>query len=173
MQFHSGFSLQNESYLFDSYIKKSDFSVCGFSYGAIAALNAVLQKLENAERIDTLQFFSPAFFQTKDAGFKRLQLRAYKTKKELYMREFLSACFAPYQHKMIEHKESTIEQLEELLNYEWDGETLRKLEADGVAIEVYLGSKDAIIDAKAAHEFFVKYATVTYIKGANHFLQLN
>jgi len=59
------------------------------------------------------------------------------------------------------------------LYYEWDIEILEKIVSTGVKIEVYLGSKDAIIDLNSAREFFLKVATVTYIKEANHFLQLS
>ena len=38
---------------------------------------------------------------------------------------------------------------------------------------VYLGGEDKIIDVEAAREFFLHVATVTYIKNANHFLQIN
>lgn len=173
MQFHSGFSLQGEAYLFTSYIKKSDFTICGFSYGAIAALNAAIERVESAKRIDTLQLFSPAFFQTKDEKFKRLQLRSYKANKELYMKQFVNSCFTPYNKKVIQHKDTTLEELQELLEYVWDEEKLLFLESKGVCIEVYLGGKDAIIDVAGARDFFVKLSTLTYIKDANHFLQLS
>ena len=173
MQFHSGFSLQNEAYLFTPYIKKSDFTICGFSYGAIAALNAATNAIESATRLDTLQLFSPAFFQTKDEKFKRVQLRSYRANKALYMQEFVKSCFAPYNTKVLEHKETTLEELQELLEYVWNAEQFAFLESRGVKIEVYLGGKDAIIDVAGAREFFLKYATVTYIKDANHFLQIS
>jgi len=160
MQFYSGFSLKDEAYLFAPYIKQSDFSVCGFSYGAIAALNATLEMLETSRRVDRLQLFSPAFFQTKEQKF-------------LYMNQFIKACFSPYEKKILSHKETSIEELKELLEYEWDAEKLREIEACGVKIEVYLGGKDAIIDVEGAREFFLEYATLTYIKDANHFLQLS
>jgi len=172
MKFYSGFSLKEEAYLFASYIKPSDFNICGFSYGAIAALNATIKALESSKRIDTLQLFSPAFFQTKEEKFKRLQLRAYKTNQELYMKQFINSCFEPYNVKITKHKESSLEELKELLEYVWDEEKFEYLESRGVKVEVYLGGRDAIIDVKAAREFFIKVATVTYIKDANHFLQL-
>ena len=40
-------------------------------------------------------------------------------------------------------------------------------------IEVYLGAEDKIVEAKEVKEFFIEVATVTYIKNANHFLQIN
>jgi len=172
MKFFSGFSLRDEEYLFTQYIKKSDFTICGFSYGAIAALNATIKALDTSKRVDTLQLFSPAFFQSKEEKFKRLQLRAYKANKELYMKQFINSCFEPYNAKIVKHKESTLEELKELLEYEWDEEKFKYLESRGVKIEVYLGGRDAIIDAEGARAFFLNCTTVTYIKDANHFLQL-
>lgn len=173
MKFFSGFSLQNESYLFDDFIKKSDYTVCGFSYGAIKAFEYTIKQIENGNRIDTLQLLSPAFFQSKDTKFKRLQLMAYRKNEEVYLNQFLNSCFYPYEKKIVERSTTVIDELEELLNYEWDLELLEGLSKKGINIEVYLGSEDAIVDADAANEFFKNVATVTYIKEANHFLQLN
>ena len=172
MQFHSGFSLKEEAHLFDEYILQSDFTLCGFSYGAIGALQACIESLKSFKRIDTLQLFSPAFFQTKEEKFKRLQLRAYAADTEHYMRTFLRSAFAPYDAKVLHHKESSFSELEELLGYVWLEDELAFIVSKGVKIEVYLGGKDAIIDVEGAREFFLHYATLTYIKNANHFLQL-
>jgi hypothetical protein len=173
MRFYSGFSLKNESYLFDRYMKKSDYTICGFSYGAIKALKYLKDELACGNRVDTLQLFSPVFFQTKDEKFKRLQIMAYKKDKDGYLRNFLSSCFEPYEPKIVENVETTVKQLEELLNYEWDKDELEELVNQGVKIEVYLGGKDKIIDEDGARSFFRQVATVTYIKAANHFLQIN
>jgi len=173
MKFFSGFSLKNEEYLFDEYLDKSDYSVCGFSYGALKALHTTLEMLENSQRVDRLQLLSPAFFQTKPEKFKRLQLMSYKKNKIIYMKQFLTGCFAPYEKKIVQNVETDISELKELLEYEWSLELLKEVEAKGVKIEVYLGGKDTIIDADAAKELFLEVATVTYIKDANHFLQLH
>lgn len=173
MKFYSGFSLKNEEYLFSAFLNESDYSVCGFSYGAIKAFTDVKEKLKNGVRVDTLTLLSPAFFQTKLVKFKKLQLMGYKKSKESYMREFISSCFAPYQKKIIESCETTIEELDELLNYEWIVEDLEFIHQKGVKIEVYLGGEDKIIDVAGAKELFLQVSTVTYIKEANHFLQIN
>lgn len=173
MKFFSGFSLQNESYLFDAFIKKSDYTVCGFSYGAIKAFIYATKEIEAGNRIDTLELFSPAFFQSKNTKFKRLQLMGYRKNEEIYLNQFLKSCFYPYERKIVQRSATSIEDLEELLNYEWDIQSLKSLSDNGVNIEVYLGSNDAIVDAKIANDFFKDVATVTYIKEANHFLQLN
>lgn len=173
MKYFNGFSLKNEEYLLKEYIDTSDYSVCGFSYGAIKALDATSQMLKNSQRVDRLQLFSPAFFQTKEEKFKRLQLMSYKKSKLLYLKQFMKGCFFPYEEKIVENIETDISQLKELLEYEWSLEKLQEISTRGVRIEVYLGSKDAIIDVDRAKEFFLEVATVTYIKEANHFLLIN
>ena len=172
MQFYSGFSLQNEEHFFDAYLERSEYTIAGFSYGALFAMNAVLDSLERGRRIDRLQLFSPLFFQTKDAKFKRLQLMSYKKNRTAYLKQFISGCFSPYEVQKLEHRETEYEELQELLEYEWSLESLQRIEHSGVEIEVYLGGADAIIDVVGAREFFLQVATVTYIKEANHFLQL-
>lgn len=172
MQFFSGFSLKNEAYLFEEYIDKSDFTVCGFSYGAIKALKYTLEKIANGERVERLQLLSPAFFQAKDKKFKRLQMLSYKKNEAAYLQQFLQACFTPYKSKSVENRPTSSEELHELLEYEWFLSDLVALQNSGVVIEVYLGGEDKIVDAKVAQEFFIEVATVTYIKKANHFLQI-
>ena len=173
MKFYSGFSLKNEEYLFADFIKKSEYTICGFSYGAIKALRATKQALDEGKRIDTLQLFSPAFFQSKDEKFKRLQLMSYKKNEEIYLKQFISSCFEPFEKKIVKHTNTTLDELRELLEYEWNLDDFKELIERGISIEVYLGSNDKIIDVNAAKELFLEVATVTYIKDANHFLQLN
>jgi hypothetical protein len=173
MKFYSGFSLKNEHHYFKDFINPSEYSVCGFSYGAIKAFHFITQQLNAGKRVDTLQLFSPAFFQTKAEKFKKLQLIGYRKNSEKYLNEFISLCFSPYEKKIIEHDKSTIEELEELLYYEWNRDKLKYLVQRGINIEVYLGGEDKIIDVTGAREFFLEVATVTYIKDANHFLLTN
>lgn len=172
MKFYSGFSLCKEDDLFDAFIKTSEYTVCGFSYGAIKAFEHVKKELENSSRIDTLQLFSPAFFQNKSDKFKRLQTLSYTKSNEKYISQFIEGCFHPYEHKELQHIATSLEELEELLYYEWDLDTLKYIEEKGVVIEVYLGGEDKIIDAFVAQEFFLEVATLTYVKNANHFLQI-
>jgi len=173
MKFFNGFSLQNEEYLFDEFINKSAYSVCGFSYGAIKAFEYVNEQLELGNRVDTLQLLSPAFFQTKNDKFKRLQSLSHSKNRLEYIRQFIDGCFYPYEKKIVESKKTTKDELNELLNYEWNIAELKKLRDRGVKIEVYLGDKDTIIDVQSARELFLHVATLTYIKDANHFLQVN
>ena len=171
MKFYSGFSLADESSFFTEFIDNSVYNICGFSYGAIKAFEDVKNSLRDEKRVDRLQLFSPAFFQTKDEKFKRLQLMAYNKNREVYLNNFIKSCFYPYKIKELKRSNSTISELKELLNYRWDLKELEYLTLKGVKIEVYLGGKDSVIDVQGAREFFLKVATVTYIKNANHFLQ--
>ena len=171
--FYSGFSLQNESYLFEDFLGESKYCISGFSYGAIKALHRMEDDLKNSKRVDTLQLLSPAFFQTKEEKFKRLQLMSYKKNRVKYLQQFLLGCFSPHSQKIVEQTETQESELKELLEFEWVLERLKDIRDKGVVIEVYLGSSDAIIDVQAARAFFLQVATVTYIKKANHFLQIN
>jgi surfactin synthase thioesterase subunit len=171
MKFHSGFSLKNEEFFFEAFLKKDQYTVAGFSYGAIKAFEDVKKMLKQGIRVDTLQLFSPAFFQSKSEKFKRLQTLSYTKSKESYIKQFIHSCFSPLEVSALEHKETSIAELEELLSYIWDQNSLYELTQNGVMLEVYLGEKDAVIDTKGAREFFTKLATVSYIKNANHFLQ--
>ena len=170
MKFYSGFSLKNEDCFFDLFIDKSDYSVSGFSYGAIRAFEYVNECMACGKRVDRLQLFSPAFFQNKSESFKKLQLRSFVKNRQKYMGSFINSCFFPHAMLDVEMIDGTLEELEELLYYEWSLSELKNICAKGVRIEVYLGGKDNIIDAKNAKEFFKEVATITYIKDANHFL---
>jgi len=173
MKFYSGFSLKNEEYFFKEFMNESEYTISGFSYGAIKAFEEVKKELENGRRVDTLQLFSPAFFQSKSEKFKRLQTLSYGKNKDLYIKMFLKSCFSPHELKKVEQVATSLEELNELLEYTWSPSDLLLLQNKGVKIEVYLGSEDAVVDAPKAKEFFVLYSTVTYIKNANHFLQLD
>ncbi len=169
MKFYSGFSLSNDRQLFEAYIKDSEFNVCGFSYGAIQAFEYVLHA---KTRIDTLQLFSPAFFQDKSEKFKRTQMMYMHKDKEAYLDNFLHACFSPVQiDASVRLQKGSAEELSDLLNYEWRAEELKSLTDRGVNIEVYLGSEDKIIDPHKTKAFFLPYASVYTINHAGHTLQ--
>jgi surfactin synthase thioesterase subunit len=170
MKFFSGFSLQQEEHFFLPFIKRSDFTICGFSYGAIQAFQAAQESLVSGKRVDTLQLFSPAFFETTSDKFKRLQMLSYTKERSRYMQNFIDACFAPYSKKEVAFRKTTKDELHELLTYKWSRADLNALQKQGVNIEVYLGGNDKIIDVNAARAFFLDVATVTYIKEGNHFL---
>jgi hypothetical protein len=151
----------------------SDFCVTGFSFGAIKALEYTKQQLQNAKRVHRLQLFTPAFFQTKSTKFKKLQLMGYKKNKNSYMDNFLSMCFEPYDKKELEQYDTCYEELDELLSYQWQKQDFSYLDSKSLHVEVYLGGEDKIIDTLGAKEFFLDVASVTYIKDANHFLQID
>jgi hypothetical protein len=171
MKFYSGFTLENEEIFFDKYINRSRYTICGFSYGAIKAIEDVKEHLRDLKRVDTLQLFSPAFFQNRDEKFKKMQILGFTKNRDLYIDNFIKASFYPYPLKNVEHNEDGIDDLKELLFYEWNKQELQEIAQRGVKIEVYLGEKDKVIDANAAREFFLPLSTVTYIKDANHFLE--
>lgn len=168
MHFYSGYCLRNESGFFADWLKQGGYSVAGFSYGAILALQ---HALNTPTRIDTLQLFSPAYFCNKPESFKRLQLKGYRRDGVLYRSRFIESCFAPHPVQEIDVVDDGEAALETLLTYDWPENALRKLRERGVGIEVYLGGSDAVIDAEAAREYFKLFATVFYFKNANHFLQ--
>jgi hypothetical protein len=166
--YFSGFCFFDESELFDEYIIRNDFTISGFSYGAIKAFEEVLN---SQNRVDKLQLFSPAFFQTQDDKFKRTQVMYFKKDAKIYCDGFLQNVLYPLNIDISKYfKLGTVQELEELLYYEWSEEKLQKLIEKGVKIEVYLGGKDKIIDTSKAKEFFEKFATVYYIKEKGHLL---
>ena len=167
-RYFSGFCFFEESELFQDYIIQNDFTVSGFSYGAIKAFEEVLN---SNNRVDKLQLFSPAFFQTQNEKFKRTQIMYFKKDANAYCQTFLSNVLSPLDLDISKYfKLGSIEELQELLYYEWSEEKLQKLIEKGVKIEVYLGGNDKIIDASKAQEFFKEFATVYYIKEKGHLL---
>ena len=102
-----------------------------------------------------------------------MQLIGFKRDQSSYLEMFIGSCFSPYSKATIEHTEAIYDDLEELLTYEWTLWSLQELESAGVKVEVYLGEKDSIIDVPNAKDFFLEVSTLTYIKNANHFLQIN
>ena len=167
-KYFSGFCFENESELFEDYLIKNDFTVSGFSYGAIKAFEEVLN---SEERVDRLQLLSPAFFQNFDEKFKRTQLMYFKKDSDSYIEIFSKNVIFPKNIDISKYfKIGTVEELEELLFYQWSEEKLQKVVDRGTKIEVYLGSEDKIIDALKTKEFFQKFATVYYIKDKGHLL---
>ena len=167
MKFYSGFALTDDKRFFTPYLREGEYRVAGFSYGAIKAF---LHVKESKTRIDTLQLFSPAFFQDRDVAFKKLQLLGYKKGSERYLQNFLKSCFYPYEQESVAVGEHSVEALRELLYFEWSETALREIVDRGVTVELYLGEKDAVIDARRVKAFFQPYATIYLIKDANHFL---
>ena len=167
-KYFSGFCFFEESELFKDYIIQNDFTVSGFSYGAVKAFEDVLN---SNKRVDKLQLFSPAFFQTKDEKFKRMQLMFFKKDEDAYIKNFLENV-KDKSTKSIENffKKGSFKELDELLNFKWNKEDLEELIKKGIKIEVFLGQNDKIIDSLDAKEFFKEFATVYYFKDKGHLL---
>lgn len=166
--FFSGFCFENEAELFIDYLEKGDFIVNGFSYGAIKAFQKVLN---SKERIDKLQLFSPAFFQNKDAKFKKMQLMFFKKDENEYIKNFLQNVKSPNTKNIEKYFcKGNFEELKELLEFVWKKEDLESLVSKGIKIEVFLGEKDLIINSNEAKEFFKEFATVYYFKDKGHLL---
>ena len=169
MKFYSGFSLSNDEQLFKAYLKESRYTIAGFSYGAIKAFK---EAVKSHTRVDTLQLFSPAFFQDKTQKFIRMQNMYFSKDKEAYLQNFFASSFLPAKvDESLMLEEGTAEELDELLSFEWKRDDLKALVDKGVKIEVYLGSEDKIINAQNAKEFFLPYATTYMINHAGHTLQ--
>ena len=168
-KYFSGFSLENEEEIFSEYIIKNDFTVSGFSYGAIKAFEELL---ESNQRVDLIQLFSPAFFQTQSEKFIRMQLMFFKKDSKAYCENFLKNISQPSGFNMSKYfKEDSLEELQTLLTYKWEEEKLNKVLKKGVKIEVYLGSDDKIINSQEAANFFKEFAKVYFIKNSGHILK--
>lgn len=167
-KFFSGFCFQNESELFGEYLQQSAFTVTGFSYGAQKAFEYALQ---TTSRVDTLQLFSPAFFQNKDEKYKRMQLMFFKKDAKSYCDTFLKNVALNSSKTIKEYFiQGSYEELDELLHYVWDEEKLQQLLKKGTRIEVFLAGNDAIIDSCEAYAFFKAFTTVYFIKDLGHIL---
>ncbi|MCD6654323.1 MAG: pimelyl-ACP methyl ester esterase BioV [Sulfurovum sp.] len=169
MKFFNGFSLEGEEKFFNGILVDTDMCVAGFSYGAQKAFEYAFA---SKERIDRLILISPAFFQTQKPSFIKAQLRYFEADKEGYIDRFLQnvaypSCTDLYPHLRL----GTKEELETLLTYTWDKEKFKSLLHKGITIEIFLGSKDKIIDANAAFSFFSPLASTYLIKDAGHLLK--
>lgn len=170
-KYYSGFCLKDEKELFNDYLIENDFTVSGFSYGAIKAFE---EALHSKTRVDLLQLFSPAFFKDRDKKYKRMQLLFFKKDAKNYCNEFLKNIAKPSTFETSKYFiQDSYEDLEKLLTYEWSEEKLQMLVDKGTKIEVYLGSEDQIINSLKAKELFVNFATVYYIKEVGHILKSN
>jgi len=170
MKFYSGFSLSNDKQLFKEYLKESTFTVAGFSYGAIKAFEEVVS---SNKRVDTLQLFSPAFFQDRPKKFRYTQKMYHSKDASSYLKNFFKLCFSPAKiDEKIKLEEGSETELVELLDYEWKKDKLQALKDRGVKIEVYLGSEDKIINADKVKAFFLPFATTYMVNRAGHTLEI-
>ena len=168
--YFSGFCLENESELFEEYLIQNDYTLSGFSFGAIQALEFALHSAALDIRIDLIQLFSPSFFNDKDEKYKRMQLIYFKKNSQQYCDNFLKNSGFAEEKSEKYFQMGKYEELNELLNYKWDQNKLQMLINNGTKIEVYLGEKDKIIDSQKALEFFVNFSEVYFIKNKGHIL---
>lgn len=171
MLFFSGFALHEDEHLFEHIINSSHYAVSGFSYGAIKAFEHVADTLKEGVRIDSLQLFSPAFFQTHTQSFKETQCRSYEKNSTIYLKKFLQNCYYPAVNtNAVALEKHTKKELETLLYYEWDEKKLQYVIDKGVAIDIYLGGQDRIINTQACQDFFAPFGVVHWHKNRGHFL---
>lgn len=168
--YFSGFCLENEKELFNEYLIENDYTISGFSYGAIQAFEFAFQSAMLDVRIDLIQLFSPAFFNDKDEKYKRMQLIYFNKDSNKYAQNFLNNCGLDDTQKKKYFNLGTQEQLSELLNYNWDQNKLQMFIDNGTKIEVYLGGDDKIINSQKALEFFMNYSDTYFIKNKGHIL---
>ncbi|MEF3191572.1 MAG: pimelyl-ACP methyl ester esterase BioV [Campylobacterales bacterium] len=168
MRWFSGFGFKGEAELFTRWIRPGRFTVAGFSYGAILAIE---YGLATPSRIDRLELLSPAFFQTRDATFRRLQLLGFERDPERYRAKFEQNCARPASLDLSPWRGvMEREALRTLLEYRWEREKLAQLLDRGIKVSIYLGSEDQIIDVAGAYDFFRSIAECWLIKGAGHLL---
>ncbi len=169
MIYFNGFSLKKEEELFKEYIIDSDFTVAGFSYGAIKAFEYVYN---SKKRVDRLILLSPAFFQKHKKSFIRTQLRYFKIDKSNYVKKFLENVSYPSKIELENYLNiGTYKELETLLYYIWNKDKILELIERGVIIEIFIGERDKIIDSKKSCDFFSKITTTYLLKNMGHILQ--
>jgi len=169
MKYFNGFSLNGEKELFKEYLIDSEFSVAGFSYGAIEAFEYVYS---SRKRVDRLILLSPAIFQNYKKSFMRVQLRYFNADKNSYIEQFLKNVSYPSNIDLkVYLSMGTSCELEALLSYIWDRDRVKKIIDRGIEIEVFLGGYDKIIDSQKTYNFFDGLATIYFIKNVGHILK--
>ncbi len=165
--YFSGFCLENESEIFDKYIIQNELTASAFSYGCQQLVQSVLN---STKRLDTIQLFSPSFFNDKDDKYKRMQLIYFQKDSNNYCSEFLKNCGFSKDSINKYFKMGKVDELKDLLYYHWDEEKLQTIVDMGIKIEIYLGDKDKIVNTSQSINFFKQYGEVYLIKGAGHIL---
>lgn len=171
MTYFSGFCFEGESEIFSHLpLTHNLFTLTGFSYGAIKAYKHALQSIQEGKRIQSLNLLSPAFFQTQTPSFLKAQILGFRKNSQNYIKTFLSMCGNPNGKYF---KSGTLEELEELLYFQWSESELGELVKNGVKINVFLGGEDKIISPLEAKEFFLPYSQVFFYKDFNHCLRFD
>ena len=166
--FFSGFCLSGEEGLFSEYFDSSSDAVCGFSYGAQKAFS-YSQKNPDIKRLILL---SPAFYMQKTDEFREAQIGVFADNPELYRLKLLKKSGFAADEMTAYQADGTADALRELLYFRWDNEELNKLAMQGVQIEVYIGSKDGVVEPKPSYEFFKNCGLKTvWLENKNHILR--
>lgn len=165
--FYSGFCLHGEESLFDMYLPAFGDFVGGFSYGSIGALKHALED----ESVKSLILLSPAYYAHKDREFKEAQLSAFRANPALYKQKLLKKSGLTDEERELYGQDGTVQELRELLFFDWSGEELTSLAKRGVRIEVFIGSGDRVVDPQPSHDFFVQFAKVYMLENKNHILR--
>lgn len=165
--FYSGFCLHGEEGLFDSYLPAFGDFVAGFSYGSIGAVRYALEN----ENVKTLLLLSPAYYSHKDNDFREAQLAAFEADPALYKLKLLKKSGLKEEEGERYGKDGTIDELRELLYFDWSNAGLDVLRARGVAIEVFIGGADRVVEPMPSKDFFAKYAKAYLLDGKNHILR--
>ncbi len=165
--FYSGFCLSGEEGLFEPYLPAFGDFVAGFSYGAIKAVKYALKD----ESVKNLILLSPAYYSHKSDDFKSAQIAAFEADPGLYKLKLLKKSGLTEEEAQRYGKEGSVEELEELLYFEWDYAGLDALRQRGVRIEVFIGSLDRVVEIVPSQNFFSKYAKVHLLEGKNHILR--
>ena len=169
--YFSGFSLHGDEALFGDWIRDTPLVACGFSYGSIKLIEAILYGELKEKRIDMIQLFSPAYFVTQGEQFKRLQLLYFSKDPQGYRDNFFKNCGFSKEEQSLYEKEESIESLRKLLYYDWDPSLLETIRLRGIVIETYIGGEDTIIDPQVAKDFFSQFGEVYWIKKGDHTLR--
>lgn len=166
MKYFSGFGFEDESELFSSFLSYSKYDIAGFSYGAQKAMQEALKQT----RVQKLILLSPAAFTHLDIEEKKKQIEIFESKKESYLSMFYKKCgLKKEHHKYL--KNTSRDELEELLFYEWKSSDLRSLYQKGCKIEVHIGEMDKIIDVEYAKELFLPYGIIFFHHKVGHILR--
>lgn len=165
--FYSGFCLDGEEELFHEFLPQyGDSFVSGFSYGSIAAL----QKALSDSSTNRLILLSPAYYAHKSEAFKEAQLTAFLADSALYRLKLLKKSGLSVEDGEKYAKEGTVEELKELLYFDWNRSAFDTLTQRDVKIEVFIGENDRVVEPDASASFFEEFATVYRLKNKNHIL---
>lgn len=165
--FYSGFCLDGEEGLFDEYLPAFGDFVAGFSYGSIKAVRYALQN----DSVKSLLLLSPAYYTHKDNEFIEAQLAAFEADPALYKLKLLKKSGLKEEEGERYGKEGAIEELKELLYFDWRTAGLDVLKERGVKIEVFIGGGDRVVEPLPSQKFFEKYAKVHWLENKNHVLR--